>query len=171
MKQQTLVQPKKPEAQKPSAPSYECTALALGKTTQGLHCVALLTLSVREGAKYPSATDLRVTSARVVDVSKDQEKMEEAWQDNAYPVLYHGETASQRQGHTFASGTALGLLLPPKTLRSMRTATRFEVEGERVTDLQVIFDGGKLHAWEELSDHASRHLLTVTAAQRRKRAQ
>lgn len=168
MKPTPQPQPKKPEAPKPA--TYECAALALGKTKDGLHCVALLSLSVREGAKYPSATDLRVATARVIAAGKDAEAMEETWQDNAYPVLYHGEAAPERQGHTFASGTALGLLLPPKTLRSMRTATRFEVEGERVTDLSVIYDGGKLHAWEELSDHASRHLLVVTASQRRKRA-
>ncbi len=157
MKQQPLIQ-KKPEAPKPAERPPEVLSLALGKTASGLHCVALL---VTEG--------LRVTKATVLAVSRDAETAEEEWDSRAYPALYHGEKPAASVPATFTSGTALALVQAPKTLASRRQAVLLEVEGDKVVGQRILYDGGKLDAWQELSDWASRHLLMESAAVRRKR--
>lgn len=151
-------QPKKPEPT-PAPRGPEVTALALGKTKEGLPCVALLTIS-----------DRKVVASTVLEADRDSAAMEEAWDARAYPVLYLGERPAQKTQHAFAEGMALALERPPNGLPSRRTAIRIEVEGDRVTERATVFDGGKLDAWQELHDWASRHLLVESAASRRKKA-
>lgn len=157
MKQQPLMQ-KKPEAPKPTERPPEVLSLALGKTTGGLHCVALL---VTEG--------LKVIKATVLAQSRDASVVEEEWEARSYPALYHGEVPKVTPVATFASGTALALVQAPKTLASRRQAVLLEVEGEKVVEQRILYDGGKLDAWQELADWAARHLLVEAAAVRRKR--
>ena len=157
MKQQPLIQ-KKPEAPKPAERPPEVLSLALGKTTAGLHCVALL---VTEG--------LRVVKATVLAASRDASMVEEEWEARAYPTLYHGTSIATDSHHTLASATALALVQAPKTLASRRQAVLLEVEGDKVIEQRILYDGGKLDAWQELSDWAARHLLVESAAVRRKR--
>lgn len=156
MKQQPLM--KKPESPKPAERPPEVTSLALGKTASGLHCVALL---VTEG--------LKVVKATVLAVSRDASAMEEEWEARAYTALYHGERQTVSTLTPFVGGTALALVQAPKTLASRRQAVLLEVEGDKVVEQRILYDGGKLDAWQELSDWASRHLLVESAAVRRKR--
>lgn len=156
MKPQGIPQ-KKPEAP-PTPKPPPVTSLCLGKTTGGLHCVALVTTE-----------ELRVTAAKVLAVSRDASVIEEEWDARAYPILFHGEASTASVPHTLASGEALALAHAPGTLKSVRTATRLEIEGAKVIGQAVIFSGGKLDAWKELSDWAARHLLVESKATRRKR--
>lgn len=159
---------KKPEAA-PTPKPPPVTSLCLGKTTSGLHCVALVMLQPKDDGRRPDATSFSVVSSAVLFTSRDLLAVEEAWDDMDYPMLYHGESRPEQKAHLFASGRGVALVSVPKTLRSIRTGIAFEVAGGRMTEFQVIHEGGKLDAWQELHDWASRHLLTESAATRRKR--
>lgn len=157
-----------------SAPKAEApviASVALGKTADGRHVVALLKT---QGFAV-------VSCALLCPPTGDASSAEEAWRAAAYPTLFHGTPPATLPG-TLASGTGLAL---QKNASGKTEVTVVELEGGKVQPFRkpepssmdpqerlgsVPFEGGKLDAWQELELYAAKYLLRESLAERRRRS-
>lgn len=172
--QHPLPRPMAPLTPVPTAPKAEVpviTSVALGRTADKRHAVALL--------KTQGLTV--VSCALLAPTTSDASAAEETWRTAAYPTLYHGNPPSTVPG-TLVSGTGLALV---KSASGKTEVMVIEVEDGKVQPFRkadaaspdpqerlgsVPFEGGKLDAWQELELYAAKYLLRESLAERRRRS-
>lgn len=137
------------------------TAVALGKTEDGRHAVAILKTQGRT-----------ILSCRLVESpTRELPLAEETWRQTAYPALYLGETVPTLEGPPLHEGKALALHM----LANRKTAAvLLEIEDGQLLPPDekrpALFDGSRMEAWQAADDWASHNLLLSTLAERRRRA-
>jgi hypothetical protein len=167
-------QPLRPMPTPPPAPKAEApviTSVALGKTADGRHAVALLRT---QGLAV-------VSCALLAPSTPDASSAEEAWRMAAYPTLYHGNPPATVSG-VIVSGTGLALR---KNASGKTEVMVIELEDGKMLPVRkpdatspdpqerlgsVPFEGGKLDAWQELELYAAKYLLRESLAERRRRS-
>lgn len=164
-------QPVRPTPPAPRTDAPILTSVALGKTADGRHAVALLRT---QGLTLVSCSLLAPTAP-------DAASAEEAWRVASYPILFHGEAPATVPG-TLVSGTGLAFA---KTEASAFRVTLVELEDGKVQPFRapkpgaltheerlgsLVYEGKKLDAWQELELHAAKYLLRESLAERRRKA-
>jgi len=172
--QQPLPKPTAPPSPVQATPKGEApviTSVALGRTAEGKHAVAML----RTQGMALLSCELLAQPTRDAAVAED------VWRVCAYPVLFHGEKVPTFAG-TLVTGTGLALV---KTPANTYAVTVVEMDGGKVqpprkadphalTDEErkgsTLYEGKKLDAWHELDSHAAKYLLRESLAERRRKA-
>lgn len=171
--QQPLPRPTAPPTPAQGTPRVDApviTSVALGRTQDGRHAVALLRT---QGLVI-------VSCALLCQPTRDAATAEEAWRIASYPTLFHGNPPASIPG-TLVSGAGLAL---DKVGNAYRV-TLVEVENGKVLPFReptstaatheerlgsFIYMGKKLDAWQELDLYAAKYLLRESLAERRRKA-
>lgn len=149
------------EAPKYDASAPVLTSVALGRTEDGRHAVAVL----KTQGKTLLACRLLAPPTRELAVA------EESWRQAAYQVLYLAQDVPTVDGPALHEGKAIALhMLPTRKTAAVLLELEDGVLLPPDEKRPALFDGSRMEAWQAADDWAAHNLLLSTLADRRRRA-